>query len=572
MIFSRKLFCALFVAISACGASGVLAAATLAPYYQTDRPIVDENGRIRVIVDLVEEASHAYPVALWEKFDRTLDSSHPQRRALVSDFEREHRLVRTSSTTWVGASITAFLDAEQIWRIRRDSRVSMLSQDSFAQESSPLWTSTWNTAPWTERWDWGRNAVAGKTTAGMGNDRPKVYVIDGGVAFHDDLGSVVNRINVACPSPSTAPGNNCAQVWEPYQGTPMPGYYSEVGCYAHATHVAGIITATANNGINSAGVFAGVSVVSIATGTGRPNATQTAWDLCSLGIANSSIAAAFDFVYASIVKTTWGAPPGTIKPKDLAIISMSMNSGQVGYSSSGAAETNRSKLLALTTPLSIPVPIPGVGTLWYTNPGAVFVQSAGNNYTNSCSLTARTSPSGYQSSAAFMISPSANGTDGNDGIIVVGAIDPDALVPSAFPTSKPVGLANPDPGSNYGNCVDIWAPGVDIYSTWGWGPGSNSSVSTLSSQTYGGGEPISFASWHTFNQFGGYGVGGYSGWGYISGTSMAAPHVAAAAAYISAKYVLTTPTAIEAKVRQLSQSYGTSDPAGTPIRVVHLGP
>lgn len=542
----------------------------IAPYHQADRPIVDETGRIRVMVDLVDEATHAYPTALWEKFDKDVDSSHPQRRALVRDFEREHGLQRTSSTTWVGASITAFLDAEQLWRIRRDPRVSRLTQDSFA-ETSALWGPSWNGNPWTERWDWGRNAVAGKTTSGMGNDRPKVYVIDTGVAYHDDLGSVVSRINVACPDPSTAPGNNCAQQWVPYQGTPMPGYYSEVGCYAHATHVAGIITATANNGINNAGVFAGVSVVSIATGTGRSNPTQSAWDLCSAGIANSAIAAALDYIYASIVKTTWGAPPAVLKPKDLAIVSMSLNSGQLGYTSAGVAEGNRSKLLALTTPSSLAVPIPGVGTLWYTNPGAVFVQSAGNNNVNSCSLTARTLTNGTQTSASFLISPTANGTNTADGILVVGAIDNNALSPAAFPLSQPTGLANPDPGSNFGKCVDIWAPGVEIYSTWGWasvGPPE----ATFSSNLYGGGEPNTFVRGQAFNQFGGYGTGGYSGWAYISGTSMAAPHVAAAAAYVSAKYGLTTPAAIEGKLRLLSQSYGTTDAAGEPILVVHLGP
>jgi hypothetical protein len=37
---------------------------------------------------------------------------------------------------------------------------------------------------------------------------------------------------------------------------------------------------------------------------------------------------------------------------------------------------------------------------------------------------------------------------------------------------------------------------------------------------------------------------------------MAAPHVAAAAAYIADKYALTTPAAIEAAVRQYSKPYG----------------
>ena len=89
-------------------------------------------------------------------------------------------------------------------------------------------------------------------------------------------------------------------------------------------------------------------------------------------------------------------------------------------------------------------------------------------------------------------------------------------------------LANP---SNYGRCVDIWAPGDYIVSAWN-----------------------------------------DNAWGraWLSGTSMAAPHVAAAAAYFADYEGLTTPGAIEQRIRSIPLSWGDSDAAGQPVKVVHM--
>ena len=73
----------------------------------------------------------------------------------------------------------------------------------------------------------------------------------------------------------------------------------------------------------------------------------------------------------------------------------------------------------------------------------------------------------------------------------------------------------------------MWAPGDDIVSTWG----------NLSGDTLVGTQ--------------------YTGIGSISGTSMAAPHVAAAAAYYADVGGLTSPGAIEWAIRQNLQWFGT---------------
>ena len=53
---------------------------------------------------------------------------------------------------------------------------------------------------------------------------------------------------------------------------------------------------------------------------------------------------------------------------------------------------------------------------------------------------------------------------------------------------------------------------------------------------------------------------------------MAAPHVAAAAAYVADYYGLTTPVAIEAKLREFFQSTGYLDAAGQSINIIQLSP
>lgn len=95
------------------------------------------------------------------------------------------------------------------------------------------------------------------------------------------------------------------------------------------------------------------------------------------------------------------------------------------------------------------------------------VQSAGNNKSNACAY-------------------SWDVPEANDGILVVGGIDEDGAQAVTFDNTVS-GYAS-QPGSNYGNCVEAWAPSQRIWSTW------NTS---------------------------------YTAAQILSGTSMAAPHVSA---------------------------------------------
>jgi subtilisin family serine protease len=128
------------------------------------------------------------------------------------------------------------------------------------------------------------------------------------------------------------------------------------------------------------------------------------------------------------------------------------------------------------------------------------VQSAGNFYTDACAY-------------AY---PSANELDG---ILVVGGIDRFGL--PVAPVDGNPGFDNrpfdngveSNPGSNYGSCVEVWAPSKDILSTY-WASDEPNNLTRIR---------------------------------YMSGTSMAAPHVAALAARFG--NTSTTPVQREAYIR-----------------------
>lgn len=552
------------VAISAITASyGALAKTS---YHKADKPILDGQGRTRIIIDFVDYAFEAYPQELLAAFDPKKDSMQPQVNALIASYEARLGFKRELVTTWVGSSVTAFLTTTQIELLSVDPQVKLLTEDAYEQFSAPLWYPAWNGAAWGELNDWGRVAVGGKTIADVPAQSARtVYIIDGGVANHDDLNSVVGRVNTACGG--SADCSNVGAGW-----ANQPGYYAKVACNAHATHVAGIVGATANNGKNRAGVFAGVPMVSVAQLL-SPSADRDTgvWVPCGRGGPTiSAVGAAFDYIYAQL-------RPYTPITHSTHIATMSINSGRVGFNAAdGTAETNRGKLLQMVNPAPVWIYFEGNWVQADYN-GVFFVQSAGNNNTNACSLTARGSTPATYTSAGFLTSANATST-AVDGIMVVGAIKDDGdAVAGTFSGSQPADFfLTPEPGSNYGPCVDIWAPGEMIYSLWGHGPGGAfpyaETTSTWGNQLYTGSQPNNYIYNSPYVNPNANPPYDYYGWAWGSGTSFAAPHVAAAAAYVASKYSLNSPIAIEAKLRELWQDYGKTDAASQSIKVVHLGP
>ncbi len=130
--------------------------------------------------------------------------------------------------------------------------------------------------------------------------------------------------------------------------------------------------------------------------------------------------------------------------------------------------------------------------------GYLYVVAAGNNGANACNY-----------------SPARAGRGTNNGIVTVAATD----------------SANKEPSwSNYGSCVDIWAPGVSVLSTY-----NNGGTATM------------------------------------SGTSMASPHVAGAAGLYLAKNATVSPATAEGVLKTNVLSPGTSSKDGRAIKVVYEG-
>lgn len=255
-----------------------------------------------------------------------------------------------------------------------------------------------------------------------------------------------------------------------------------IGNYAHSMFVAGIIGAW-NNGVGVTGVDSGVNIVSLARGD----------NTCVWGSENpANIASAFEEAKRRI--------------------QLSGRVGVVNLSSNGLnAFDNRiagslaSNIRSLITPNA---------TTAY--PGAFFAQSAGNEKIDACSY-------------------SFNDHLPSDGAMVIGAMDSNGQ--PVQPLNGETNAFNQgninfgaEPGSNYGTCVDAWAPGKKIKSTWN--DGSNPTG---------------------------------------DGTSFAAPHVAGVAAYLIETFpYLLTPADVENAVRARMVGNGASDLQSLPVRSVNL--
>jgi Subtilase family len=537
--------------IATCTTFACFGAAAEAPYLPAEKPIKDEQGRVQVVIDFVDDAQFKYP----GKFpvvpskdsaiaSNLVDFFHTEKSlALAADFEKRYSFRRSGMTSWVGTSITAMLTLDVIKGLRVDPLVKQISEDSYSSFSSPpvpcgsygppcvtnfpAWGNSSVGNEWTS---YGWQALNGKVS--IGNTGRKIYIIDGGVAVHDDLPTMA-RLNVACGS-----SGNCNKI-DPYT-------YPLVGCYPHPTHIAGIIGSIAGNNKTIKGVYAGfpnMVSLSILKRTGTANCADTKIGTPNSASGFSAQGYALDYIAWD---TTYNNPQKLVQ-----IATMSINQAGVEYYNPGVPGPNWYKLKSLTTTIwayGIPV-----------TPGVFFVQSAGNipDVPLGCS-------------AAYRPDYGVNALP-DDGVMVVGAAHHTGrAVSSAEPFSatypaNQTGLSTSS-YSNYGGCVDVWAPGNAILSTWGIHVDVSFPPGTLSGVSYSGNVsgPIIFGNHASI-------PAPTRGWAFLSGTSMAAPFVAAAAAWLADTYGITSSSALETAVRNYSfQFNGNVDNAGYPVNIVQL--
>jgi hypothetical protein len=452
-------------------------------------PIVDSAGRIHFIVDLSADAHLSFSDSVTaEDLDRFGSRHSASVINMIKWYEAQYSLEHTTVTSWVGNSFSAYLTPEQVKALRADENVTLITEDAFIDTSviGPPWYDSNHAAnqpPYTETSSWGRNAVNGKTS----NGSRRIYVIDTGIGFHEDLPSVITRVNASCGTNN----NGC------------PGH-QVVGCYSHATHVAGIIGAAYGNK-GTAGVNAGAKLYGINIDTSDaipPNCSRPTGTI-------SSIATGMDYVKWDLI-INGGYLVG--------IVNISLNS-----TSFAPGQTLNPKLLSLATPYI-------GGYVYY---GAFIAQSAGNNFVPACQRAF-----GYTGGVAST----------SDGIMVVGAIN--YLGQPVTPSNGGFnGTFVPyEPGSNYGACVEAWAPGKEILSTWG------------PAAAYNSGNQATWQSKYVT----------YTNYIRLDGTSMASPHIAGVAAYLAEAQNLNSPSAIEAAVRNLFYTTGQVDQAALPVKLVQL--
>lgn len=337
------------------------------------------------------------------------------------------------------------------------SAAFLVSASAYAQTS--LWSDSVTTTGITS---WGTKAMGGSRTA-PSNAVP-IYVIDTGVANHENL------VNVRRASP------NYPQASSFSPAMPM------VGCYTHATGVAGVIGASSSstmvNASMSRGLYEKAPITSVAVGNDYNTANWCIKDELKVGqngILNDTdtFKNALAYVKEEIKKSG-----------RMGIINISNNKEEV-FKSEDFRRYMREEIAKPSAD--------------GTYKGAFIVQSAGNQNSPVCN---------------YAYGPA----DSADGIMVVGAFDEKG--------QRAVGMNDRDSeGSNFGNCVEAWAPGKRIYMPW---MGFNT---TVNGQTT------------------------YKTYDYVDGTSFSAPYIAAAASYIATEKGINSPQELENAIRSSDYWY-----------------
>ena len=569
-LLGRKLHaCKKVLALSAVTFSMLATSAEAASVHRSKSPIKDSSGRVEVIVDFDFDPDTD------TEFDEFIDDAEykkwtghrPKAIKFLAKFQKKYGVERSGMTSWTTTSMTAYVTSAQLDSITRDKRVVLVTENEPQRYSSffvaPDLIVSGSTG---ESSSWGWALTTNMTPLPAGTSERLVYVIDSGIANHVDL-NVYKRTNVACGTGA----ENCSD------GT-STDQFPEVGCYPHATHVAGIIGAKYGNATTNIGVYAGVKLVSVGVqAASAPNlgiCAASPFEVPDRTPTISTIGYALDWVRKSTLLRVQ-----TLGDTRVPIVSMSINSGRLGYGvasdNSIVAETNRAKLLSMVNPAqSVCSPIgywENKGCALVDYPGAFFVQSAGNQTAagggfagagrNVCTqFTDGIAGNSGPSLAYTHAYPNGGTTSPSDGVMVIGAIRQVGAVADTAPVSTPfsdtapASLTTSPTSSNYGACIDAWAPGDRIYSTYCQQyPGSPNAQSCVVGTSYSGN-----------------GTSGTQGWAFLSGTSMAAPHVAGAAAYLADSLSLTTPASIEQALRMRLYATGYTDRGGNAVKVVQV--
>lgn len=434
------------------------------------RWVTNEDGLTRYIVVLDQAVANTLSVSKNLDDGRFPAYHKPAAGRLVRHLEATVGVQATHMFSQAAFGFLAFLDKEQVGALGKAEGVVSVTADRYISPSAPVWSDVWAGGSQTE--SWGTQAAnpggAGTSTfAGL-----RVYVMDLGVAPHADL-NLIEQVHVLAQDQLATQPNNA---------------------YPHGSHVAGIIGAK-SNGFGTRGVAAGVPIISVSMADPENQADangccytgnlsycgHTTGEVCPFA-SDGGIMMAIEWVKQDIQMN----PTNTV-----GIVNISFN--LLSEEAEGA--------------------LGGLATSVGSYPGAFIAQSAGNDFVDACAQA-------------------YNAQSPTDGIMVVGAVNDHGQALWALNGVNSLhneGLAGDGPGSNYGPCVEVWAPGSGILSTW-----EN------------------------------------NGYAFLSGTSMAAPHIAGLAARLATS--TSSPTSLEVAVRGEFDDLGSTDKANLPVFLARLGP
>jgi Subtilase family len=430
-----------------------------------------------------------------KRIDKKFEDFHdPKTKELVATFEEEQGIEALLIFSDPFHVFSVFADESKHAVLKKDKRIKQATPVQTLEFSGGIWSDivTVNGSGQKVITPWGVRAIGSVD----GTNGLPVWVMDSGVNFNPD-------INL-------------------YQSIALPGFNAE-GCYEHANFVAGIIGAK-NNGSGIYGVRPNVPISSVPiSDTGSSQSTN-------LGCTFSNVSIPLDKYLAAskvIVQKTIESCRLSLASRRPIVVNMSFNASP--FTNAANFEFIRQGIQLLISPSNLLMNSSGgIFKLENYYPGAVVIQAAGNQYTDACSYTT------YSYS--------------NDGYIRVGAHDNNgqAVKPLNGINGFTIKTAAPDVpwqlgevGSNYGSCVDVWAPGKLIASTFT--NGNPNYGSTPGRTEYG------------------------------SGTSFAAPHIAGLASYlIQTDPSLTTPSRVEQAIRQRLRFNGAYDTWWTGINTASI--
>lgn len=464
----------------------------------SDGLIRDAGGRIDYMVKLEPEAPLAYAKQLTHA-SRFAAFHKPEVVNAVRDIENYYGFRAHGITSLTIPTFSAFLDANQVTRLQHDPRIASVDPNqrwtfSISSISDP--NAVWKDRIGPEVVSWGKIAINSSSTPSNGNSI--VYVLDAGVGQHEDL-NVVERVNAMYPV------NDCgSRIGVPCTPSVLANV---VGCYTHATAAAGVIGAIAN-GKGTQGINPGVDIVSVAASDTQ---LKSGASCVATNLDSSAVAAGLEWIANDIAKHP---SPYT------AVINMSINPEMSSNVSLNGSNTTVSEMMyALAHPT--------------TGKGAFIAQAAGNDYRDACLFAYN--PSNLDSPASM-----SGAALPSDGIMVVGAINnhgqPVVNFGSQFGVVygfwKDAAAFEYDTGSNFGKCVDIWAPGDGIYMPVA-NPGSSTAQQDAATV--------------------------YTTYGEGSGTSFSAPHIAGLASVLIERNFLASPSSVESAVRSIAYPLGSVD-------------